>query len=466
MMPQGAARPWMTWYGDDFTGSTDALDALARHGVRAVLFLEKPDAELLRRFEGVQALGLAGISRSRSPQWMLEHLPALFAWLRDTGAPLCHYKVCSTFDSSPTTGSIGRALEIGRAAFEAELVPIVVGAPALGRYTVFGNLFAGSGGAIYRIDRHPAMARHPVTPMDEADLREHLARQTSLAIGLVNLIDMKAGRAIERLEEERASGVAAALLDVFDDATLLEAGRALWPTESAPAGFVVGSSGVEAALIARWRELGMLPETFNRPQAQARDRIVVLSGSCSPATARQIRWAMRCGYAAFHVDPRRLLSSGGEAEVFTAGAAEALSAGKSVVLFTALEGEAGLVEGMPGGEAARFNEELGVRCGRLLAALIARSGVRRVVVAGGDTSSHAGRQLGLRALTFQAALAVGAPLCAASSGDPALDGLEVVFKGGQIGGEDFFEFARSGRGQQPVTGYQAGRAAPRSPSSG
>jgi uncharacterized protein YgbK (DUF1537 family) len=441
------APPLITWYGDDFTGSTDALEVLARHGVRAVLFLETPGDPVLRRFEGAQAIGLAGVSRSQSPEWMSEHLPALFEWLRALGGSLCHYKVCSTFDSSPTVGSIGRALEIGRAVFETRLVPIIVGAPALGRYTAFGNLFAVSGGETFRIDRHPAMSRHPVTPMDEADLRRHLARQTSLRIGLVNLLEMHAGQAAQRLKEEAEGGAQAALLDVFDDASLREAGRAIWPAGALPARFVAGSSGVEYALIACWRARGILPETAPLTPVPERDRIVVLSGSCSPATSRQIRRARQDGYAALRIEPGRVLASPAEAGALVEDATRALQRGKSVVLYTALDGEAERITVVPDGERIRFNEELGACCGRLLRSILLRSGVRRAVVAGGDTSGHAGRQLGLLALTYKAPLARGAPLCEAWPDGPELGGLEIVFKGGQIGDESFFEFARTGRSQ-------------------
>ena len=100
------------------------------------------DEALLARFAHCRAIGLAGTSRSQTPQWMDEHLRQAFAWLKDLDAAICHYKVCSTFDSSPTIGSIGRAIEIGRAVFGQDSVPLLVGAPQLKRYTAFGHLFA------------------------------------------------------------------------------------------------------------------------------------------------------------------------------------------------------------------------------------------------------------------------------------------------------------------------------------
>ena len=156
-------RP-VAFYGDDFTGSTDVLDVVAKAGLPAVLFLGMPDTALLDRFADARVVGIAGIARSQSPAWMRDNLPAIYDSLRATGASLIHYKVCSTFDSAPTVGSIGEAMRLGLERFPSRPVPIAVGAPALRRFVAFGNLFAGSGDARYRIDRHPVMARHPVTP--------------------------------------------------------------------------------------------------------------------------------------------------------------------------------------------------------------------------------------------------------------------------------------------------------------
>src|SRR6185312_6189943 len=145
-----------SFYGDDFTGSTDVLEQLATHGIPAVLFLAPPTFAQIAAFPGMRAIGVAGDSRSRSPEWMSENLPAIFRSIQSLGAPVVHYKTCSTFDSSRAHGSIGRAVEIGLDVFKPRFIPIVVGAPYLRRYVAFGNLFAADpDGNIVRIDRHP-----------------------------------------------------------------------------------------------------------------------------------------------------------------------------------------------------------------------------------------------------------------------------------------------------------------------
>ena len=171
----------LTFYGDDFTGSTDAMESLARAGFRTILFLKPPTPAVLADFTDVGAIGLAGDSRAMTPEDMEQTLPGAFSQLKDLGAPLFHYKVCSTFDSSPEIGSIGRATDLGQQIFASPFVPLLVGAPELGRYTVFGNHFARSGvdGKTYRLDQHAPMRDHPVTPMRESDLRIHLSQQTA-----------------------------------------------------------------------------------------------------------------------------------------------------------------------------------------------------------------------------------------------------------------------------------------------
>src|ERR1700674_774588 len=183
----------LAYYGDDFTGSTDAMEAMTAAGVPTVLFLKPPTNRMLERFTQVRCVGLAGSSRGRSPEWMEGELPAAFASLTALGAPILQYKVCSTFDSSSTIGSIGRAIDLGVQQMKGNWVPMVVGAPRIKRYQAFGNLFAIVDNQGYRLDRHPTMSRHPVTPMGESDLRVHLSTQTPRRIELIDMVQLRQG---------------------------------------------------------------------------------------------------------------------------------------------------------------------------------------------------------------------------------------------------------------------------------
>jgi uncharacterized protein YgbK (DUF1537 family) len=425
--------PLFSWYGDDFTGSTDSLEVLASAGVDAVLFLDSPTREQLGRFAHCRAVGIAGESRSRGTAWMDAHLPAVFERLREIGAPLFQYKICSTFDSSPETGSIGRALELGREVFGNPWVPLAVGAPHLRRYVVFGNLFAVFDGANYRIDRHPTMSRHPVTPMDEGDLRRHLARQTTLPIGHVDVVALTSADPQMALEKQLAASPAAVLFDGLFDDSLLATGRLVWNNRPPFPAFCVGSSGLTHSLMLHWREVGIIPQSFEVPPVREVDRMVAVSGSCSPVTEAQLRWAMANGYTALRVQP-----DGADIDGLLREAEGALEDRPGVILYTAL-GTADLNGSAPRGA------ELGKLLGTLLRELIRRTGVRRAAVAGGDTASHAVRELGIDALTFAGPLAPGSPLCRAHSSDPAIEGLELTLKGGQVGTTEFFDVVRKGR---------------------
>ena len=168
-LDRGKNRLLLTFYGDDFTGSTDALEQLTLAGIRTALFIEPPTPEQLRRFPDLQAVGVAGMTRSLAPAAMEKVLRPALKQLKALGARHVHYKVCSTFDSSPKLGSIGRVIDLAAPIFPGPFVPLLVAAPALGRYTVFGTHFArfgiGSAGEVHRLDRHPSISRHPVTPM-------------------------------------------------------------------------------------------------------------------------------------------------------------------------------------------------------------------------------------------------------------------------------------------------------------
>src|SRR5690606_27761955 len=120
---------------DDFTGATDAMNALTVNGLPTVLFLQVPEPKWLEeKFRGFRCCGVAGISRSLTPSEMDKELVPAFQKMRALNVPLIHYKVCSTFDSSPEIGSIGKVMDIAGEIFNTQrFIPLLVGAPELGR---------------------------------------------------------------------------------------------------------------------------------------------------------------------------------------------------------------------------------------------------------------------------------------------------------------------------------------------
>jgi uncharacterized protein YgbK (DUF1537 family) len=436
----------LSYYGDDFTGSTDVMEALSSNGVKTALFLGIPSAATLAKFDDCRAIGIAGTSRSRTPEWMTEHLAPTFAWLKDRNAAICHYKVCSTFDSSKEIGNIGKAVEIGRKIFEQTCVPIVVGAPQLKRYTAFGHLFAAYQGKVYRIDRHPVMSRHPVTPMTEADLTAHLATQTELPIALADRT-MSPGDAARRIDALLAENPGILLIDVDSPSTQRLAGEQVWRLRADRNLFVAGSSGVEYALLQAWEREGLTAGKGDFPLPGAVERLAVVSGSVSPTTERQIHHATANGFAGIALDPIALVGDNVEGiiDAAVASAIAVLKAGRSVVLYTALGPSADRGSEIDRNPEAR--NRLGTRLGVILCRLVEAEALTRAVIAGGDTSSHALTQLRIEALTTLLPLpqTPGSPLCTAHGSHAATDGLQIALKGGQVGSDGYFAQIRDGK---------------------
>jgi uncharacterized protein YgbK (DUF1537 family) len=259
---------------------------------------------------------------------------------------------------------------------------------------------------------------------------------------LLALAEPDARARLERLLEERPDAV---LFDGLDSASLEKSAALIWESRRTPQSFVVGSSGFTHAMMNYWRTRGWLDApgagAAAATPAHAADRIVVMSGSCSPATERQIQHALRSGFSGIRLNAAQLARTGSNGpyqEAVLSKALGQLSKGHSVILYSALGPlESGQVHD---------RQALASEMGKLLRALIARSGVHRAVVAGGDTSSHAVRELEIAALTFLAPLAPGAPLCQAFAKGAQASGLELVLKGGQVGSDKFFEEVLRGAG--------------------
>jgi uncharacterized protein YgbK (DUF1537 family) len=439
-----AHRPRIAYYGDDFTGATDTLSVAVRGGLRAALFLQTPRASDLAAFGELDCVGMAGEARSWSPQEMDRRLPDIYAALAATGAQAVHYKTCSTFDSAPHVGSIGRAARIGLRALGQPTAYIVGGQPNLGRYCAYANLYARAGqdGQVYRLDRHPTMRCHPVTPMDEADLRVHLGRQGLERIASFGLDKLAAAApgALDAMLEDSPSAV---LFDVLDDAHLAAVGRMLWDRIARRAGapaLLVGPSGVEQALLAAWPD-GMQATAVQCPAPVSVEQVFIVAGSRSPVTAQQINRARDDGFALLDIDPRRAVEQAGESDgglyvrELADKAVQFLRAGRSVIAQTTL------AEAAP----ADSGPKLAATAGRLMHQVLQRHRLARVGFAGGDTSSLAVQAWHARALTLGYTLSPGVAVCAIHSDDAVLNGVELMLKGGQMGPPDVFEALRQGR---------------------
>ncbi|KQW54385.1 four-carbon acid sugar kinase family protein [Variovorax sp. Root411] len=432
--------PAVVYYGDDFTGATDTLGTAARAGLRALLFLKTPDAARLERAGSLDVLGIAGAARAMSPEEMQAELRPVAALFRSLGARVLHYKTCSTFDSAPHIGSIGAAVHVLRAAVQQPWTAIVGGQPNLGRYCLFGNLFAaaGSGGEVFRIDRHPTMSRHPVTPMDEADLRVHLSKQ-----GLADVRSMPftaashgSGALDPMLRQALHSPplADAVLFDVADASQLAAIGDVLWAHAQNSTLLAVGPSSVVDALAMAMpasREARGDAALGQAGVTPAQGPVFVLAGSLSPVTARQV--AAASSFDIVWLDAAKLAQRDTAALATHADAiTQGLTRGRNVLACTRTP------DSMPPGDGLDA-QALARAGGDLLSRVLATTPLKRIGIAGGDTSSHGVQALDAWGLSYVADMGAGASLCRVHSDDAKLDGMEIMLKGGQMGTEDVFE---------------------------
>ncbi|WP_034294459.1 four-carbon acid sugar kinase family protein [Herbaspirillum sp. RV1423] len=427
-------RPRICFYGDDFTGATDTLATATEAGLRSLLFLCVPDRRQLEAAGELDCLGIAGAARSMAPDEMREELEPVARFFAGLQAPVTHYKICSTFDSAPHVGNIGAALSVWRRHVDNDFVPIVGGQPNLQRYCLFSNLHAAvnGGGEVFRIDRHQTMRNHPVTPMHEADMRVHLAEQ-GMTVAAIHAPAYEGG--VEQLDAEvdrLAHGDHdAVLFDVGDAAHLPLIGRQIWQRAQRQRLLAIGASSVVQALCGHWRGQGELPQrSVDAARVAAADGAVfVLAGSLSPVTARQVAAAR--SYERIALDARRLIDDDqAYLGVMLSRIAQRLNDGRHVLACTAdgahLDGE-------------RVALRLAQASGDFLHRLLPLTTVRRIGVAGGDTSSHALKALDIWGLSYLGKLSPGVALCRAHADGARENGIELMLKGGQMGGEDLFD---------------------------
>ncbi|MCA9258640.1 MAG: four-carbon acid sugar kinase family protein, partial [Planctomycetales bacterium] len=325
-----------------------------------------------------------------------------------------------------------------------------------------GNLFArasaGAGGEIYRLDRHPSISQHPVTPMRESDLRIHLGRQTNFAIGLFDVLQYSrpAAEQLAKLET-LAKDFDIVLFDALEPQHLAQIGELL-DEGAAPQTprFSIGSSAVESALGPLWQRRDQLRPAEGWPNVAANSPLLVLSGSCSPITGTQIAHAAQQGFVEVRVDAAEIFADAAAADRLLAQAGDlcvqGLASGRSVAVHTSQGNSdpriASTLQAALDAAPSQQDDATGVQThisatlGRFLGSLAARcredANANRICVAGGDTSSHAARAMGIDALTMIKPYVTGAPLCQVSAPGCPLDGCQVNFKGGQVGAVDYF----------------------------
>ena len=401
---------------DDFTGAGDIANTLSCGGMQTGMFIGVPDDTLTDFEAGVVALKSRSVPASVA---VAESLAAL-AWLQACGCRQFVFKYCSTFDSTPE-GNIGPVAEALAFALNTAGVVVCPAFPANGRTVYQGHLFVKD-----RLLSESGMERHPLTPMTDPDIRRWLARQTTCRIGHVGHATVRSGPVA--LGSALAAGAAAGELLIAVDAIAEED---LWTIGAAAAAapLLTGGSGIAVALPENFRRAGQIGSKVPS-LAPVRGRAAVLSGSCSQATREQVR-----KYAehrpAFAVETAALMAGEPVADAACAFLEE--HAGNAPLIFsTADPAQVVAVQNTFGREqVAEATEAL---FGELARRAVS-AGVRRLVVAGGETSGAVVKSLGLRTLAIGPEIAPGVPALLASAGGSPL---ALALKSGNFGDVDFF----------------------------
>ena len=414
---------------DDFTGATDVASMLVRAGMRTVQVIGVPDncsADSLQADAVVVALKTRTVSAAEAVR---ESLAAL-RWLRSGGMRQCYFKYCSTFDST-LAGNIGPVTEALMQALGADFTVACPAFPENGRTIFRGHLFVGD-----ELLSDSGMRHHPLTPMTDANLVRVLQAQCSGSVGLLRHDVVAQGAVVvrERMDALRLERISVAVADAIDntDLRVLAAACADLPLLTAGSGLALGLPAVYA-------ERGwLLPDAHAAALDAAGGAAAVLSGSCSLATNAQVQNWRQAGRPAFAIDPRALAR--GEPV-----AANAL-AWSQAHLANQRPGEAVLIYATAAAqELAAVQSELGaMQAGGLVEdclAQVARGlverGVRRLVVAGGETSGAVVQALGVTRLRIGPAICPGVPWTQAD-GPPPGSPLHLALKSGNFGGPDFF----------------------------
>jgi uncharacterized protein YgbK (DUF1537 family) len=413
---------------DDFTGATDLANTLVRRGMRTVQLIGVPDRDLA--LDDVDAIVVALKSRTSPASDAVAQSLAALAWLRDAGCRQFFFKYCSTFDSTPQ-GNIGPVTEALMTALNTDFSVACPAFPENGRTLFNGHLFVGD-----TLLNESGMQHHPLTPMGDANLVRVLAAQCTAEVGLVafDTVDRGPKAVADAFTELRSSGCRHAIVDAVSDAHLMTIGAAC-----ADHPLVTGGSGVAVGLPSNFRRAGVLAD-YDLADYNGADRLpaigglaAVLSGSCSPATLEQVDRA-RSRWPSFCIDPMAAAEGRDVAAQAVAFASARIADGPVLIYASAAPEEVGEVQSKLGRERAGTLVE-GVMA-RVARELVGR-GVRKLVVAGGETSGAVVSALNISALRIGPQIDPGVPWTV-SIGDPEL---ALALKSGNFGAPEFFHNA-------------------------
>ncbi len=414
---------------DDFTGATDLANTLVKNGMRVVQVNGVPGSASAKDLGDADAVVVALKSRTCPVHEAVSDSLAALAWLKVVGAKQFFFKYCSTFDSTDI-GNIGPVSDALLDALHADFAIACPAFPTTGRTIYKGYLFVGD-----VLLSESSLKDHPLTPMRDPNLVRVLSRQTDELVGLVDLNIVRHGyeRVRTAFEALKKGGNRYAIVDALDDADLGVIGRAV-----ADHPLVTGGSGIALGLPENYRRRGLLGAATPPRLPEVDGPTIVMAGSCSQATRTQVARA-RKRWPSHQIDPLKLSDAAVAARTLADEILRDIEAGPQVVYSTADPDTVQKVQSELGRNRAGDTVE---RFFGHLAANLRDGGVRRFVVAGGETSGAVVTALGVRAMRIGPEIDPGVPWTESLTlGATDEAPLALALKSGNFGGEDFFEKA-------------------------
>jgi len=408
---------------DDYTGASDLANTLTRCGLRTVQTIGIPADDLA--LPEVDAVVVSLKSRSIEASVAVARSREAEQWLRSRGADHVLFKICSTFDSTDK-GNIGPVMDALRDAASESIVLVTPAFPETGRTVYQGHLFVGA----VPLNESP-LKDHPLNPMHDSNLVRVLARQSASKVGLVDLATIARGAEAVRahLAALAARGIGAAIADAVFASDLETIGVvALGHRVS------VGASGLGLGLARALVASGRVQASAAAAAATSLGGTAAcLAGSCSQATLQQIKAAERI-MPVLRLDPSKIISGPDELRHALAWAKDRLGHGPILIASSATPDQVFAVQARFGRDHAGHAIEQAMAD---IAEALVQAGVRRLVVAGGETSGAVVDRLGLPGFLVGAEIAPGVPVLRAVGGTD----LTLALKSGNFGGETFFEEA-------------------------
>jgi 3-dehydrotetronate 4-kinase len=411
---------------DDYTGASDLANTLTRQGLRTVQTIGVPSDDL--KLPEVDAVVVSLKSRSIEAGEAVARSRDAEKWLRSRGAGHILFKICSTFDSTDA-GNIGPVMDALRADCGEKIVLVTPAFPETGRTVYHGNLFVGP----VPLNESP-LKDHPLNPMHDSNLVRVLARQSKTKVGLVNLATLTRGAdAVRaRLAELAVQGIGAAVIDAVFDNDLETIGAV-----AAEHRLSVGASGIGLGLARALVKSGKVKAAGSNAitGAAVGGPAACLAGSCSQATLQQIAKA-EAVMPVLHLDPDRIVAGKEEARRALAWAVERINSGPVLIASSAAPEEVSALQSRHGRSTAGHAIEQAMAD---IAEGLVGAGVRRLVVAGGETSGAAVDRLRIPGFVVGEEIAAGVPVLravGAKNGEMLL-----ALKSGNFGGPDFFSDA-------------------------